>query len=246
VKSIHDTRRENLRLLIDRQFGGSQTQLAQAVGLGQPSFVSRLLTDNEGTRKNIGNRLARRVEQSLGLSPNWLDTPDAGAQTGPRYNLDLDLGFDLVAGQPRRSGRSRPLSVSAQGRAGQAPVFSAAELGQFASIAAALAARPSGQGIAVQLAYAPQHLLGLRLPDDSMAERFPAGSIVVITDDKAPRANDFVVGVAPGAQVASMRHWVEAGERRFLLPLNPTYSAAEAAAGYRLLGVVVEAIQLFE
>jgi SOS-response transcriptional repressor LexA len=246
LKSIHDTRRENLRALIDRRFGGSQTQLAQAVGLGQPSFVSRLLTENEGTRKNIGNRLARRVEEALGLSPNWLDTPDAAAQGVPRYNLDLDLGFDLVAGQPRRSGRSRPLAISAQGRVGQAPVFSASELGQFASIGAALTARPSGETIAVQPSLAPQHALAMRLPDDSMAERFPAASIVVITDDTTPRANDFVVGIPAGAQVASMRHWVEAGERRFLLPLNPAYSASEATAGYRLLGVVVEAIQLFE
>jgi hypothetical protein len=246
LKSIHDTRRENLRALIDRRFGGSQTQLAQAVGLGQPSFVSRLLTENEGTRKNIGNRLARRVEAALGLSPNWLDTPEAGASTGPRYNLDLDLGFDLVAGQPRKSARALARSLQTQGRVGQAGVFSAAELGQFASIAAALAARPGGETIAVQPAFAPQHLLALRLPDDSMAERFPAGSIVVIADDRAPRADDFVVGVPPGSQAASMRHWVEAAERRFLLPLNRAYAAAEASAGYRLLGVVVEAIQLFE
>jgi SOS-response transcriptional repressor LexA len=246
LKSIHDTRRENLRALIDRRFGGSQTQLAQAVGLGQPSFVSRLLTENEGTRKNIGNRLARRVEAALGLSPNWLDTPDAGAPTEPRYNLDLDLGFDLVPGQARRLGRSRAPALASQGQVGQAPVFGAAELGPFASIAAALAARPGGEMIAIQPNFAPQHVLAMRVPDDSMAERFPAGSIVVITDNTVPRANDFVVGVPPGGQVASMRHWVEAADRRFLFPLNPAYQVSEAIAGYRLLGVVVQAIQLFE
>jgi hypothetical protein len=74
MKSIYDIRRDNLRALIANRFGGSQTALARTVGLNQASFVSRLVTAREFTRKNIGNRLARRIEAALSLPPNSLDT----------------------------------------------------------------------------------------------------------------------------------------------------------------------------
>ena len=77
-----------------------------------------------------------------------------------------------------------------------------------------------------------------------MGERFPAESIVVIDDTKAPQANDFVAGVLPGTQSALVRQWVDAADRHFPVPFNRSYQAIKFGPDFRLLGVIVEAIVL--
>ena len=251
MKSIHDTRRDNLRELIADRFGGSQTKFAKEVGLQQPSFVSRLLTDREPTRKNIGHRLARRIESALALSPNWLDDPDADLnERGPRPRAVMAVMHlteeELASGSAARA-RRRVLGVLEKMQAADQRVLllSADDLGQCATLAVAYGPDSPAERITVHTDAAPPHALAMQLGDDSMAERFPVGSIVVIVDSKSPDANDFVVGVLPGEQAAAMRQWVEAADRRFLVPLNRAYQATEVTAEFRLLGVVVEAISFF-
>jgi SOS-response transcriptional repressor LexA len=67
---------------------------------------------------------------------------------------------------------------------------------------------------------------------------------VVIVDNRPPKANEFVVGILPGQQTATMRQWAAVADRHFLLPSNRIYQAAEATSDFRLFGVVVEATLL--
>ena len=123
--------------------------------------------------------------------------------------------------------------------------FSAPTTSVNSTIVAAYRPNSRAERLTVHTDALPPHAVALRLGDDSMAERFPAGSIVVIVDTESPDTNDFVVGVLPGAQTASMRQWVEAADRRFLVPLNRAYQATEVTADFRLLGVVVEVLSFF-
>lgn len=65
---IYEIRRSNLSRLIKEQFEGKQRRLADAIDR-QPDYISRVL---KGT-KNVGEKLAREIEQTLGLSMGWLD-----------------------------------------------------------------------------------------------------------------------------------------------------------------------------
>jgi transcriptional regulator with XRE-family HTH domain len=69
MKSINDIRRDNLREIIDKDFDGTQTRLAEALKL-QPNLVSRWL---HGT-KNIGDAVARKIETAARKPKYWLDT----------------------------------------------------------------------------------------------------------------------------------------------------------------------------
>ena len=62
----------NLRRLIAEY--GSQAKLADAVGC-TPSVISQLVTGH----REIGEKLARKIEEGAGLQPLWLDMPQSAA-----------------------------------------------------------------------------------------------------------------------------------------------------------------------
>jgi SOS-response transcriptional repressor LexA len=73
MKGIHEIRRENLLHLIGERFEGSQTKLADALGV-RANYISRLCTSN----KNIGHELARKLEYIAEVTKHWLDQDHAG------------------------------------------------------------------------------------------------------------------------------------------------------------------------
>ncbi|WP_297576234.1 S24 family peptidase [uncultured Deefgea sp.] len=82
---IFETRRQNLRHLIDNRFGGVIAHLANQIDK-QPAYLSRCLTGKAEHRRNIGEKLAREIELKLGLINGALDLPPANVQA-----IDLDI-----------------------------------------------------------------------------------------------------------------------------------------------------------
>jgi len=72
----HDIRRANLLKLIDERFEGNKGRFADTVGRKRP-LIYRLFSDAEGSRRDIGEELARDIEHKLGLKPGWLDLDGA-------------------------------------------------------------------------------------------------------------------------------------------------------------------------
>lgn len=70
LMAIGETRRANLRWLIDTDFGGIDAKLARQAGL-HPSQICRVL--GAGSRTALGNRLARRIEEKTGKPDGWMD-----------------------------------------------------------------------------------------------------------------------------------------------------------------------------
>lgn len=68
MKSIQDVRRQNLNEMIDREFNGVQTRLAEKLGT-QPNLVNRW---SRG-QKIIGDTVARKLEAAANKPKNWLD-----------------------------------------------------------------------------------------------------------------------------------------------------------------------------
>ncbi|ELY6326602.1 helix-turn-helix domain-containing protein [Cronobacter malonaticus] len=68
MKSIHDIRRENLKEIVRRYFDGKQIRLSERLGV-QQNLVSRW----ESGTKNIGDKVARRIEEAARVESHWMD-----------------------------------------------------------------------------------------------------------------------------------------------------------------------------
>lgn len=74
MKTVYDTRRDNLRQLM--KVWGGPTSLAKKLGHANGSYLAQIAGPNP--RRDISEKVAREIESKLGLSPMWLDQPQAG------------------------------------------------------------------------------------------------------------------------------------------------------------------------
>ncbi|MBD1586720.1 S24 family peptidase [Pseudomonas typographi] len=71
---IKEIRKLRLKQLINLKFGGVMARLAEAIGR-QSSYVARILSDNPDHGRNIGEKLARQIEEACDLPYRYLDAP---------------------------------------------------------------------------------------------------------------------------------------------------------------------------
>lgn len=69
--NIQDIRRQNLRAVIEAEFGGVPARLARALGC-QPTSISRL-TSSAASKRNMGDKMARDIERAAGRPDGWMD-----------------------------------------------------------------------------------------------------------------------------------------------------------------------------
>ena len=72
--TVFETRRQNLIGLIRDRFSDNRAEFSRSTGKN-PNLINLVLTANEEYRRNIGEKLARDIEQRAGLAPGWLDAP---------------------------------------------------------------------------------------------------------------------------------------------------------------------------
>lgn len=81
---IFETRRTNLKRLIDDQYSGSYASFADAADT-KASQISRFFMDTSNKNaRNIGEKTARKIEQALNLQAGQLDQP---ANLTPENNV---------------------------------------------------------------------------------------------------------------------------------------------------------------
>lgn len=74
METVHQARRENVRLLIETYKG--QHQLARKLSYNK-SYISQLASDTKPY--DITEKAARKIEERLGLQAGWLDIPRVAA-----------------------------------------------------------------------------------------------------------------------------------------------------------------------
>lgn len=74
MRGVKEVRRENLAALVAK--AGSQSQLADIVGTNR-LYLSQILSSV--TARDLGDRLARRIETAMGLPDGWMDSTHANA-----------------------------------------------------------------------------------------------------------------------------------------------------------------------
>lgn len=109
MKSIQDVRRQNLRDLIDRDFNGIQTRLAERMET-QANLVNRWVLG----KKVIGDQVARKIETAANKPRNWLDidrslTLDSFTPVGP-----TDIG--IIAAHNLERWMRESESLTSQGK----------------------------------------------------------------------------------------------------------------------------------
>lgn len=98
MRTIDEIRRDNLRHVIDNEFPSAR-QLALKMGTN-PNNLSRIFSDKEAHRRNVGDDMARSVERAASKPRGWMDidhshasgeVQDVGAGYGPGAALgELD------------------------------------------------------------------------------------------------------------------------------------------------------------
>jgi len=97
MKSISETRRENLIEIIHRDFGGRQVGLASAMGI-QANLISRwMASPNNKNFKIIGDVSARKIETAARRPAFWLDSDHAMAMAAGVEPVDVNTEIGQIA-----------------------------------------------------------------------------------------------------------------------------------------------------
>jgi SOS-response transcriptional repressor LexA len=223
---ISDIRRNNLRLIIERHFAGTAVELARALGK-QPSEISRIFSVNPAHRRNLGSRLARRIEAALGKEAGWMDRQQAAA-------------WDDAA--PPAPAGGTPLSDLRY----RIPVISSVEAKDASAPRASLgpSATPPREWI-VATRRVGGRAYALRVVGDSMEPKFPDGVNIIVDPDVRPVHGSFVVAHLADTDQITFKQLVVDG-RSYLKPLNPRYPVMEVDDGVTICGVVRQMIMNFD
>ena len=89
MRTSADIRRENLRYLIDTKFQGVKNRLANHIGVTHMQ-IARIFHAGESAR-NVGDRLARKIEAGCDLATGWLDQDHAKTDDIMRKFNSLDV-----------------------------------------------------------------------------------------------------------------------------------------------------------
>jgi hypothetical protein len=79
--SATEVRRSNLLAYINEKFDGNRSAFARAADKNV-NLINLVLSNNEEFRRNIGEKLARDLEQRLSLPEGWMDIQRQGGPTG--------------------------------------------------------------------------------------------------------------------------------------------------------------------
>lgn len=77
MRTIKDIRRSNLEYVINTRYSGIANRLAVDAGLHQAQIARVFLTGD--SRRDIGDKLARKIEAGANLPEGWLDQEHAAA-----------------------------------------------------------------------------------------------------------------------------------------------------------------------
>jgi SOS-response transcriptional repressor LexA len=225
MKGIYDIRQQNLKFLIEEKFDGSQSRLAEQIHIEQPSFISRLLSINPKTRKNIGANLARKIERAAGKPPYWLD--QSRGWDGTRAISEAEIEGPAIRRVPllawaevvpdHSMGKNK---IQEQQLEAREQVVCPAECG------------PRTYALRVR---------GISMQNPTGRPSFHEGDLIFVDPDVEPRPGRHVIAQVPGSPEPIFRTLVEEGGRQFLRALNPTWSEIPRPVenDVTILGVVI-------
>jgi SOS-response transcriptional repressor LexA len=206
--TIKEVRHRNLLALASR-YGGSpgwQTRLAEACELA-PGHVSQMANKT----RNVGDKVARKIEAGTGLPEGWMDLPHDGEppyavkETAPTYGGNFEAGPDIR---------------------GRAPLISWVQAGSWSQIVDNFEPGDAEAWYPCPVPHGP-HTYVLRVRGPSMTAphgpSFPDGELIFVDPDKTPNNGSFVIVRLDDRDEATFKKLVIQGEDQYLEALNPAW-----------------------
>lgn len=217
MKEISEIRLENARALAE-QAGGTGAFAARIDR--EPTQASRFMGRNPS--KNIGDRLARHIEECFGKPRGWLDTD---------HSQTKDLGISNVTTIPQ------PQKLHTY------PVISWVKAGEWCE-----AVNPYDPGCEQAFESTDYEAKGaafwLEVEGDSMTAptgiSIPKGMMILIDPEEEATNGSLVVAQLDDNHAATFKKLVIDGGQRYLKPLNPAYPVIPINGNCRIVGVAVE------
>lgn len=232
VKDISEIRRINALSLLATKWGGKKSAMAAALEV-QPGYVTRILVPGSAGEREIGDEMARRIEQAAGVTENWLDQvrehllPGVAEQVAPTTTVKPAL--------PTR---------------GRVPVVSWVIAGEWAEIDDPQqllpedyewvdTIEPLDETNAIALL-----VEGTSMYDPSDPNSFEPGCYIVVKSVRVrePKSGDFVVVRLEKERRATFKQLIIDGDSKYLKPLNPSLPTIHVQSEATFVGVVAEKI----
>ncbi|KHS87099.1 LexA family protein [Pectobacterium brasiliense] len=216
-----EIRRANLAYLLDEHIGNGATKASFAEKAGiSAQLLSQRIGDN--AFRNIGDAMARKIEDSLGLPNGWMDVLHAKS-----VSSDTNVEY-LRDNEPT----------------GEYPVISWVMAGAWSE-----AIEPYPRA-AIDRWYettveCSDSSFWLIVKGDSMTSQsglsIPEGTAILVDPDVEPINGKLVVAKLESENEATFKRLILDAGRKFLKPLNPQYPLTEINGNCRIIGVVVDA-----
>lgn len=163
--------------------------------------------------RNLGDKVARKLEAAMGKPPGWMDqlheSRGVGIKAVHSQRVPI-LSWDEVAG-------ARSLDIEVR-LAMDATIYVTKT-----SNTRLFALRVQGDAMVA--------------PEGQVS--FPDGSLIIVDPDLRAMTGDFVIVQLPNASEATFKQLVHDGGDAYLKPLNPRYPLKNLPAEGEILGVVI-------
>lgn len=218
---IYETRRRNLRALIDARFGGRIARLADAIDRA-PSYVSRCLSESGDHKKRIGEQFARDIELTVGIPLLTLDRE-------PRSESEHANVIPVV--HPHRKPREYPLIswIAAGERAESPDNYLPGDCEEM--IESTENAGERGYWLTVK---------GLSMKSEGSPSFPPGIRILVRPEGYDVISGKFYIAKHRDGETTFKQYSRDAGSE-YLVPLNPAFSTVKMDDDWHIIGRVIDA-----
>ncbi|MEO5367370.1 MAG: helix-turn-helix domain-containing protein [Magnetococcus sp. WYHC-3] len=213
------------RIRIAREHAGlTQKELADRVGISQTAVHKLECGRSRSSRRTV------TIALTSGVNPVWLETGHGDMLATPSGAMEATAAGHLIGEDPGAF-MSTP--------AARVPLIRWSEAGDWSREPELLNSSKIQEWVALTRRFTTR-TFALRVTDDSMAEEFSQGDLVIIDPTREPEHNEYVVVSSLVGKMTSFKQLVMDGGRYFLKPLNPRYPITEIDMSQtHICGVVV-------
>jgi len=213
---INEIRRIKLTNII--KMAGTAAKLSCISGLS-PSEISQMKSGKHN--RNIGDKTARKIEESMKLPRGWMDHIDNINKTRAVY-ANTEVAPEIK---------------------GRVPLISWVQAGTWAEVIDNFQPGDADDWVETTAKVSNQSF-ALRIKGDSMTNphgtpSIPEGSIVIIDPNAHCDNGNIVVARLEDSMEATIKKLVIDGGQRYLKPLNPAYPTIEINGNCNIIGRAV-------
>lgn len=225
---VSEFRRANLATLIDTRSKGVQKDFAEMTDLA-PGHVSQMIN---ATRK-MGDDVARRIEDHLGLPPGSMDYPPAYFHAAATGSMAPSIHGDGMAVRENQQESNIAIGPSMRG---EVPLINYVQAGHAKEVVDHLQPGEAERWIPSPVPVR-RYTYALRVRGDSMEPAYREGMILIVEPEAQAELGNLVIA-KNGDGEAIFKKWVRDGGRDYLKSLNPAYPLIPMDEDYEIIGVV--------